>query len=255
MIAVRQLVPRELKAWIWRQSSSRLQLRRRLGSGVEVELASFGDWCIYNDIFVEGEYDPAITAAFRAGERHRFTIVDLGANVGFFTLRVLDRLYHHRRGESVHLSVLLVEGSPRLDAELQRRTAHLRGDSTDLTILNGLVGKRSGHARFEHARSHVKNRVSANGSGVALPYIDLRPQFDRLGPIDLLKVDIEGSEMDFIAAYPEALDRTRNLVIEFHRPECPPEIGIERVRAHGFSRTTLLQNQGATETWLFSRDG
>lgn len=37
-----------------------LGLRHQLPSGIDIEVASLADWNIYNDIFVDGEYDRAI---------------------------------------------------------------------------------------------------------------------------------------------------------------------------------------------------
>jgi len=70
---------------------------------------------MYTEVFRKGEYDSAIDRALTLADRDRCLVVDLGANVGFFTLRVIDRARSESRPCDV--SVLAVEGSPlvRLD--------------------------------------------------------------------------------------------------------------------------------------------
>ena len=57
---LRGLVPEALKnkarKFVW----MRLNPSWRLNSGVTVRVLNYNDWMIYNDIFVEGEYDAAI---------------------------------------------------------------------------------------------------------------------------------------------------------------------------------------------------
>src|SRR5438105_2237068 len=62
-------------------------LRTSLSSGVTIRLDTYADWIIYNEIFVDGEYRKAIDLAFSKLQLGRKPVfVDLGANVGFFTL-------------------------------------------------------------------------------------------------------------------------------------------------------------------------
>ena len=49
------------------------------------------EWVVYDEVFQQGEYDGPITDALASFSKGPGCIVDLGANVGFFPLRVLDR--------------------------------------------------------------------------------------------------------------------------------------------------------------------
>ncbi len=52
---------------------------------------SDSDWGVANEIFVHGDYDRAILQAIRPdGQVEPLRILDLGANVGFFSLRCID---------------------------------------------------------------------------------------------------------------------------------------------------------------------
>ena len=49
-----------------------------------------------------------------------------------------------------------------------------------------------------------------------MDYLDLHDRFSSFPVIDLLKVDIEGSEELFIRSYPEVLKQVQFLAIELH---------------------------------------
>jgi hypothetical protein len=49
--------------------------------------------------------------------------------------------------------------------------------------------------------------------------VDLE-QFVPPGAVNLIKCDIEGAEEEFLANYPQLLERTRYLAIEFHSHLC-----------------------------------
>ena len=67
------------------------------------------------------------------------------------------------------------------------------------------------------------HRLSADGD-ITVPTTDLAHLVDRQsaegGMIDLLKVDIEGAEEDFLCTKPEFLERVRVLVVELHPKSC-----------------------------------
>src|ERR1700683_4924652 len=95
-----RLAPRPIQSWLrdryWRVKSNLLysrlyellQLEYTLQSGIVLKVASKGEWWTYNDIFVNHEYDFSIQEALKSHSPvHPFTILDLGANVGYFSLR------------------------------------------------------------------------------------------------------------------------------------------------------------------------
>jgi len=255
MTSLKRFVPGGIKAAIWRLASKHLHLDWLLASGYRVKIASYADWCIYNDVFVEGEYDVAIDSALNAfrGSGH-FQVVDLGANVGFFALRVLDRI--KRVGSTAtRVDVLCVEASHSLERELKDRL-DCRGDSgVSIKIVHGLVGERTGYGRLEFAPSQIMNRVyeGSGGAGRDVSYVDVESALPGVERIHLLKCDIEGSEAAFIRSYPTLLRRTEVAVFEFHEPACSFQDGTEAVMREGFSKSTILRDQGTAQTVLFER--
>ena len=88
---LRRLLPSRvvdtLRDLLWRS----LDIKWTLRSKLSIELHGLSDWVVFSDIFVNGEYDEAIEHTFStmpSGEQVR--ILDLGANVGFFTLRCFE---------------------------------------------------------------------------------------------------------------------------------------------------------------------
>ena len=64
----------------------RINLEWKLKSGIRIKVASLGDWAIYNDIFVEGEYDAAIQAAAQGGNTGALNVVDIMASLPSFII-------------------------------------------------------------------------------------------------------------------------------------------------------------------------
>lgn len=215
--AFKSLVPhavkRKLRKFVW----MRLNPSWQMHSGVTIRVLNYNDWMIYNDIFVEGEYDRAIDDLLRGTVdlARPASVLDLGGNVGFFTLRVVDTFLRNSR---TNFRVAMVEGSPSTFAELRERisvNAHLIGDR--VTLNHGLVGERSGSAEIAEGESHGENTIFSGGAGkTEVPFINLDGIVGDWERIDLLKCDIEGAEELFLRNYVDLLRKTDRAVFEFH---------------------------------------
>lgn len=249
------ILPRSFKTWLWQQLSRRMHLQYQLPSGMSVTIGSYADWCMYNDIFVAGEYDPAIHAALeRAIPDGVFHAADLGANVGFFTLRLVDLIRRHKIPLS-KIELFLVEASPRLVGLLKERLAPIARDGLQINIIHGLVGERVGEGQLQIAESEIRNVVVDRPSADSLPvgYVDLDALFGRVDRIDLLKCDIEGSETAFLNNYDMLLKKTEVAVFELHQPACHLETGVTKLRQAGFTSHEVLSDEGTMQTVLFQR--
>jgi len=252
---IASLIPQSVKPWLWQRLSRHMHLEYRLPTGIRAQVTSYSDWCIYNDIFVAGEYDKAIHSALdRAKPGQVFQVVDLGANAGFFSMRVID-LIERRRLSFERVQCLLVEGSPRLAPILHAHFDPVERKNLSTRIVIGLVGLRSGQAQLELTASECMNHVTASpvANSRTVPYYDLYEALDKNAAVSLLKCDIEGSEAQFIESYPELLRNTQVAAFEFHSPECPPEVGTTKVMKAGFTANHLLLDQGPIKTIFFER--
>src|SRR3954465_4369891 len=120
-----------------------LDLTWDLSFGLRARLNTYNDWIIYNEIFVHGEYDRALRLALDAvaGDDSPIHIVDIGANVGFFTLRAAQRVMERGwlyRG----FTITAVEGNVACIKEFHARIFGENGLSGTVTLTHGLVGKR-----------------------------------------------------------------------------------------------------------------
>jgi FkbM family methyltransferase len=222
---------------------SLLNLEHTLDSGLTVKVASKGEWWIYNDIFVNGEYDVPIQAALDASSGNRFVVLDLGANVGYFAFRVLDLI---RRQHLDHIipDMTMVEGSPRTFAELESRIRSQQLAPASVHIVHGLVGERTGSALIRESAVHVKSGIVGitAGQGISVAFVDVNSLMRDKTEIDLLKCDIEGSELMFIENYSELLRKVKYAVFELHHDHCDTGKCMTMLENLGFRQTVLRSN-------------
>lgn len=174
-------------------------------SGVgTIEIHNFADFCIFFDLFVLRTYDlPEIEPPE--------TVVDIGANIGMYTLRA-RKLYPSAR-------IISYEPVP---LNYRRLTAHVNGNGLNgVTLVNKGVG---GRARQETIHLHP---LSAGGHSIYSALtpdsaesvrIDLEAISDVVaaaGNVDLLKLDCEGAENEIVMSLTEAeARRIRRIIIE-----------------------------------------
>ena len=245
--AIRQARARSRQLVRW----SGRELSHTLTCDVRVSIASASDWAVYNEVFVDGEYDRAIQTVV-ASSVARPLVVDLGANVGYFALRFTDLGSRERGSETFEL--ISVEGTAHTYAQLER---HLDQPAIAgrCVARHGLVGQRTGSARISTSALTGMNsiRTRQSFSREEVPFVDLERLLpDR--PISLLKCDIEGAEEMFCETYPDLLRRVTTLVIELH-----PQINDENrcrdlLRDAGLvhHRVARRYDEGSVE--IFSRE-
>ncbi len=217
-----------------------------------------GEWLIYNDIFVDREYDFAIQEAFKArSSKELVTIVDIGANVGFFTLKATDWLLRNS-DVAKDFRIVCIEGSSRVFKKLQRRLTAESFLADRLTMLHGLVGQRHGQGKIVEKPFHAMNRVDivtkSRERGVLVPYINLPEKLADIPEIDLLKCDIEGSELGFLESSSEIFSKVRTAVFELHDYNCDTEKCRRILKEMGFLQCqTLRQVPGEFSLEFYSR--
>ena len=233
-----------------------LNLTHILPSGTTIRVEDYADWMIYNEIFVNGEYDPAIALALSKEKKRSgsVAILDLGANVGFFSLRVGEWLFREKM-QDCNAELILVEGSPAVFKTLNER---INGEPTlknRCRTINGLVGQRSGTGTIYEFSYH--------GMGSTIPrrmarhqhvdFVDLDAVCKPVPRLDLIKCDIEGAEEAFITNYPELLRKTDAIVLEFHHAGINYQECVQRLNKAGLTNRQLLVDKKVITTELFSR--
>ena len=216
----------------------------RLRSGDRVTLREHIDVVIFWMVFARQHYPVAAS--------HRL-IVDIGANIGLFTL------YAARTAPAAR--IIAVEPFPDTRERLKQlvETNHL-GDR--VTILNCALASAAGERTMDSAqeipsqyrRIYSPTTITLNAShrgpagakqddcGVPVRTETLAHVLDRAGAdfIDLIKMNIHGSEYDILLhTDPRTLQRCRQIEVQYH--ELPAAMGlgkeqiIERMQQLGFT--------------------
>ncbi len=253
---VRALAPESLKNRLRKFVWMRLNPSWRLNSGLLIRVLNYNDWIIYNDIFVEGEYDTAIDDLLQdsRGWQRPAQVLDLGGNVGFFTLRLAHLFL---RAERTNFRVTMVEGSPATYAELLERLGANKEQLRDrVTTVPGLVGKRTGEGQIGQGVAHGENTILGDASrGVQVSFVDLEKVVATWQRIDLLKCDIEGAEELFLGNYADLLARTDRAVFEFHHDKCDIARCRRLLADAGLDPAKTIREFGHCSVELFLRSG
>ncbi|WP_309397971.1 FkbM family methyltransferase [Cerasicoccus maritimus] len=192
------------------------------------------------EIFIEGEYDwlPAESTPKRW--------LDLGCNNGYFSLLMLFRQAREKRSEC---EALLVDGDPRFSKAIESINDSLKL-AQNLRFEQGLIGPKVPEANFAlHGGmvSRIESELNDNCSNLAVPILSEKNIMNQLAPpYDLVKVDIEGAEADFLQNYPTVLQHTKTLIIEWHSwnsQKMPADQFKELLLAQGFKTVKECKSQ------------
>ena len=175
------------------------------------------------------------------------TVVDLGMNRGSFSRWIIENTDSRVVGvEPVPALYAAMPALPRTTA-LQVAIASSSG-SLDLVLNAGACAALENTGLGEPSAQRVTVR--------AITLAELLAQLD-LESIDLLKIDIEGAELEVLAEAPvDTLKRCRQITCEFHNflnPSLTPRVRAvqRRLEAIGFTRITFSLDD--TDTLFLQR--
>lgn len=199
--------------------------KTRSGFLMNVDL---GDW-LGRHVFVSGEYEPATTAVMEALLQPGDTMLDIGANAGYFTLLAAQRV-------GPQGTVIAFEPMPSVNAILRKNIelnslAQVQVRTEALYCEDGVMSFNEGpadHCGISSLRAidRVSNTirvVTARGDNVLAA--DL--------PIALIKIDIEGAELHALQGLEQTLKR--------HTPDLIVEVTDEYLRGMGHTAADMHQ--------------
>jgi FkbM family methyltransferase len=175
-----------------------------------VRIKGSSDEFVFDEIFVRHEYRPVCERL----RRHQ-VILDLGANVGYASAFFASRFPDAR--------IIAVEPDP---ANFELCCKNLEPYGRRITTLKGAVWSSCSKLALSHELGDgwatqvvaAKNDAIGDVEGWDLPAL---LDICRIDAVDLLKIDIEGSEADVFCAGSTAwLSRIRNICIELHDARC-----------------------------------
>jgi FkbM family methyltransferase len=198
--------------------------------------------------FVAGPYEPEVADLISRLLMRGMTFVDVGANIGYFTLVGARRV-----GDTGH--VYAFEPDP-TSYDFLRKNVQANGYTDFVTTVQAAVSDRSGEAEFflgveGRGTSTFYRRASVGRQTITVATISLDMFFKERGwpPVDVVKLDIEGNEKLALAGLAEASQRNRDLrlIVEFSlltmtSAGVTPEDLIESIRSVGFNRVSIIGN-------------
>jgi FkbM family methyltransferase len=153
------------------------------------------------------------------------TVVDLGANVGTFTMLAL--------AHGPNVRAVAVE--PNHDAaRVLAEAASLNGFDDRLQICHCFLG----------GRTAAQDELAAMSDYASSPFLSEEQFIERyhLARIDFLKCDIEGSEFQLLTKESRLLAMTRQLSIEVHNEMGDPQAFVGMLRELGFEAVVRRQS-------------
>lgn len=214
------------KSYFWAKSLALERTRRKLRVDITpYHMALVGDNKLLLDLrknsdlllllaIQSGGYEPASVALVESILQRDNVFVDIGANVGLFTLAALNRL----RGSG---HIYCFEPHPEVFIRLQRNLA-LNTAEPWVTPFNFALGETAStgilhNSMLEDARSSLVGYAGSSPGGLEVPVRTL----DQTLPnqrVDLVKIDAEGSELSILHGMRETLRNNSNvkLLIEWN---------------------------------------
>lgn len=165
-----------------------------------------------NEVLVDREY------SFLSGflkEHEAPVILDIGHHIGTFSLWVFS--------QNKNTSITALEADPETFKVADKNAALGREQNLDWQVLHKAAWKSDEDISFSCEGDTMGHKVSQDGK-LMIPGISLKTLMDQIQkPVNLMKLDIEGAEEDFLTAHPELLKDVESMVIEIHPDYCSEE--------------------------------
>jgi FkbM family methyltransferase len=174
--------------------------------------AGSGDaWTLY-EVFRSPDYRfPEAVDAALALRDPELRLVDIGANLGFFSLRTLTRY--------PRATVTAFEPDPE-NATLLRSNLRDNGVEDRAELIEACAHTEDGSLTFVGGQGSMSHAAFDGSEGVSLPAVDVFPHLENA---DLIKLDIEGGEWELLAdpRFPQI--SAAAIAFEYHSVACPGE--------------------------------
>ena len=192
-----------------------------------------GELHLFKEIFIDQAYEKHPAFRLRPG----WCVLDVGANIGLFTLKAVAR---HRA-----MQAFAFEPNPqtfvRLQANLERN--HLN----NVTAIPKAVGRTPGRAPFYLGAASTLGQLTGAPPHKAAAEVEVEVvtlsailQQADISVIHLLKLDVEGAEAEVLRGAEPVLERIERIVMEYHSAELLAE--CERLlRRHRFRQVLVTQ--------------
>jgi FkbM family methyltransferase len=224
------------KGWLVNRATARFKawpdnvlLKFSGGSAIHADLRD----PMFRSLFFFGEYEREVTAVIDSILRPGDTVVDAGANFGHFSL-----IASRKAGPTGHVHAF--EPMPQM-ADRLRRNLHTNG-ADNVTVNVAALGEQPGTATIHVPPPGVPSGHASLGEvgfqaaqKVECPVVPLDDYLCKAGieHVDLLKVDVEGSEL-------RLLKGARQMLSSANPPMITLECNYETAQAFGYDPPQML---------------
>jgi FkbM family methyltransferase len=189
-----------------------IELNIPLSHGFSCPIPTLDALYSFSEMFVTGEYGSFLN---EIPLPRRW--VDLGCHTGYFTLYLAWR--HAVAGSTGDWRALLIDADPRTEA-FTKKTLTQNSLLPKCEYRAGLISRETGEMDFA-LRGGMGSSADTSMGGIqslqrvrAIPAAEILTAF--APPYDLIKIDIEGAEADFIEAYEAVHAHAAAILVEWH---------------------------------------
>lgn len=195
-------------------------------------------------VMMDGFWEMWLTQFFARIVKPGMTVIDVGANAGYYTVLFGDAVGRQGR-------VIAVEPVP-ATLSLLRQSVALNGHASYTRIADVALGKEpAGEVLMILPEGEPKNATvvpNERPGAFRVPSTNLDTLARDLDRVDLIKIDAEGAEEDIVAGMQELLARHRpNVLLEFNAARSRDASGFVAHLRQRFERMQQLDFQGVLQ--------
>lgn len=197
------------------------------GKKMEVSMRTYkGDILIFYEIFWKKVYKTP-TGFFTPPK----TIIDLGGHVGFTSIFYAL--------EYPNAKIYSVEASRENFNLLKENVSQFE----NIIPINKAIYPTDGEVLFDESGYSYNTKIGSEGKPIESISVNTLLKVHNIQKIDLIKIDIEGAEIELLKNNTEWLEMTDNIIIELHRPYTIEELKKD-LEPHHFKIITPSDDNG-----------
>lgn len=228
---------------------------KRLPGGIVWRASRMESFALAHEMFEKGNlYDPALLPA------NFTTFADLGCNVGYFTCWLADQAKGRK------LNGVMMDANPDAVAEANW---HAQANHLDQVFgIHGILGEDSpsGQVDFYLYESNIcstsqlsdleRMGLKGNWTKISVPCISLEAKWRQQhgdARCNILKVDIEGSELNFLKKESSFLRQVDTIIVEWHKWRVTLDELKAYLESQGFRLIKIIEEAEQMGTACFAR--
>ncbi len=218
-------------------------------------LCSASDHALISSLLESGELEPGTRLLIQKFLRPGDLYVDVGANIGMHTLAAARAM----QGQGKIIAFEPFEQTKRM----LEKSVWMNGFSNMTTIYQAAVSNTTGHHEFfigatsgHHSLFSLDHTPNHHQNPIEVPLLRLDDTIAPGQPINLIKIDVEGAELDVIEGGISTINRNPDiaLIVEFgashlRRTGRTPDQWFESFSKLGLNHRVINQDTGMLELW------